>query len=488
MRRPSPRCTERSWRSAASEIARPLTITLLLLALFAGPLAADLVTALDGIADDAALAQGFVGIGVYDLTHDEWLYGRNLDRLFIPASTYKLATATYALENLGPESRFTTRLVADRPLNAEGQVEGDLYLVGGGDPFTGVESYRELAHLALDAGLRQVSGALVIDESRLMGRNIPRGWCVDDLQYWFGARPHALNLARQRLDITVRPTDPGEQAEVAIAEQWGELPLEGRCTTVPAGEPTDVRIEKALGLTRYRVSGTIAADHEPMAIMRAIDDPGLIAAQIVRRELASAGASIAAEKVARGQAPAEAAELATLESDPLARIIARTLKYSDNLAAELLLWNTGVELQAGRTYAEAEQAQYDWLAEQGLPMEGVRTADGSGLSRYNSITPRFLVELLRHIRRSAHFDVLKAALPVAGVDGTLRRRFAEGPCKGVVVAKTGSVSRVFCLAGYAPRPDGSEACFAVMLNSVACPNAEGYRLRDAVPEAIVTEP
>jgi D-alanyl-D-alanine carboxypeptidase/D-alanyl-D-alanine-endopeptidase (penicillin-binding protein 4) len=460
----------------------------LLLFLCLGSARADLTATLDAVANSEALAQGQVGLGVYDLTRDRWLYGRQLDKLFTPASTYKLATAAFALENLGPDFRFRTRLLAQRPLDAQGALAGNLYLVGGGDPFAVAASYRKLARLAYDAGLRQVRGALALDESRFAGDNVPLGWNVDDLQHWYGARPAALNLDRQRIEITVQPTEPGRPPQVTVADHWSGVSLDNRCLTVPAGGRTEVDVAKELGCNRYRVTGTIAGDQKLLMVTRTVDDAGRFAAQVVRRELEQAGVTFALKEPVREEAPRTAVPLATVESDPLAAILTRTLKHSENLAAELLMWNTGVELGKGPEYVRAKQAQDDWLTAQGLPMAGLRTADASGLSRFDNVTPRFMIELLRFLRRSRYAALYRAALPVAGVDGTLEQRLTNSLCRGRVVAKTGWLSRVACLAGYAPRPDGSEACFVVMLAYTACPNDEALRICDAVAEAVVTAP
>lgn len=464
------------------------SLAALLLAVIIAPVRADLTAALDGILRQPALGQGHVGLAVYDAESDRWLYESDADRLFVPASVFKLLTCAYALEALGPDRILDTTLVARGRLSRSGAVHGDLILVGGGDPFSGPDEYRALARQAYEAGVRRISGGVAVDDTRFELTGVADGWCVDDLQYWYGAIPGALNVNRQRVLITVEPADPGQSARVRLDLPICGATIRNECLTAPEPGETDVRITKTLGRPVYTVAGTIAEGAETVIEARTFEDPSRLAGELVRDELKRLRVGIGREDVVPRRAPGAPTVLARVPSAPVGEIVRRVLKTSDNFAAELLSWNAAVAAGKGRSYAAADQALYDWFVSKGLPMEGIRTADASGLSRYNLVTPRFVCRLLALMRTSPHASQFRSATPVFGVDGTLSGRLKGTPCEGRVSAKTGWMSRTIGLAGYAPRPDGTEVCFAFFQNAVACPNDEALDIRDSVPLALVTEP
>ena len=199
---------------------------------------------------------------------------------------------------------------------------------------------------------------------------------------------------------------------------------------------------------------------------RTRDEPARAAAVRFTRALEAAGVDVAG-KPALGRAAASAVELAQIASPRLAQLVDHMNTESDNFVAEMLLKQVGARAGAGGTTAAGASVVRRVLAGRGVPLAGVRIADGSGLSRLDRLTARALAVLLRSVWRDpALRGPFVASLAVAGVNGTLEDRMTGGPARGVVRAKTGTTNRASALAGYA----GSGYLFAILMNGNPIPS------------------
>ena len=198
---------------------------------------------------------------------------------------------------------------------------------------------------------------------------------------------------------------------------------------------------------------------------RTRDEPARAAAARFTRALEAAGVDVAG-KPALGRAASSAVELAQITSPRLAQLVDHMNTESDNFVAEMLLKQVGARAGAGGTTAAGASVVRRVLAGRGVPLAGVRIADGSGLSRLDRLTARALAALLRSVWRDpALRGPFVASLAVAGVNGTLEDRMTRGPARGVVRAKTGTTNRASALAGYA----GSGYLFAILMNGNPIP-------------------
>jgi serine-type D-Ala-D-Ala carboxypeptidase/endopeptidase (penicillin-binding protein 4) len=230
-----------------------------------------------------------------------------------------------------------------------------------------------------------------------------------------------------------------------------------RRRTGPGWKPSYYKVESAplsaLIVDRARLSG------------RTRDEPARAAAVRFTRALEAAGVDVAG-KPALGRAAASAVELAQITSPRLAQLVDHMNTESDNFVAEMLLKQVGARAGAGGTTAAGASVVRRVLAGRGVPLAGVRIADGSGLSRLDRLTARALAALLRSVWRDPNLrGPFVASLAVAGVNGTLEDRMTRGPARGVVRAKTGTTNRASALAGYA----GSGYLFAILMNGNPIP-------------------
>jgi D-alanyl-D-alanine carboxypeptidase/D-alanyl-D-alanine-endopeptidase (penicillin-binding protein 4) len=343
--------------------------------------------------------------------------GINETTSVIPASNQKLLVAAVALEVLGPEFTFTTRLTGPAPV--EGVIDGDVVIVGGGDPLLtssdypiandsdpaiNVTTFDQLADQLVAAGVTRINGSVLGDGSR-----------YDD------------------------------EYEV---DSWGE-----GVAGVEAG-PYD-----ALMVNDSRTLGR--SGKQP--------DPNAAAAREFVRLLGERGITVSGGWDA-GVADPAAAELASIQSAPLDAVVAEMLTTSDDNTAELMLKELGVADSAIGTRTAGVSALSRTLASWGVPMDGVRAVDGSGLSLDNRVTCAAILAVLQRAAGSP----LQAGLPIAGQTGTLAQEFVGTPVAGRLVAKTGTLGNepvisdppsVKALSGYLPVANGDVIEFTMILNS-----------------------
>ncbi len=354
----------------------------------------------------------------------EVLYSTQANRLFTPASVAKLATTATALRLLGPETRFKTELLAESEA-ASGTLPGDLWLKGYGDPTLRSDDLAGFAAALAARGVRRISGDLVADASHFYGPRYPAGWMWDDLTYGFAAPVSALTL-----DGNASMADPMHEA------------------------------------------------------------PELRTAQRLNERLAAAGITLAGT-VRVGQAPASASVVLYRHvSPPLAEIVTRTNKDSNNLFAETLVHQMGLLPLATSGFPGSHAAGMavlrQALAESGWEEGTYRLADGSGLSRYDVVTPRQMTCLLAAAARMPEAESFLASLPVAGVDGTLATRMVGTRAQGVLIAKTGTMSGVSSLCGYVVKPGREPVAFALMINGFVGSAKPVQALQDALMDALVS--
>ncbi|MDF2440436.1 MAG: hypothetical protein JWN98_1420 [Abditibacteriota bacterium] len=490
---------------------------------------------LRAILADPAVAQAHIGVSIValgtvpDVTAfpsqpfadrvQPVLWQQDGARRFMPASNTKLYTAALALKVLGANHRFVTR-VETRGVRNQSTLRGNVTLVGGGDPSLRGDDLRAIAKQVFASGIRRIEGDLIGDGTAFGAENsggrYPDGWTLDDTLWYYGPEVSALAVNRNQVDVNIEATQPGRPARVTISPDGEGFVFRSDIRTVAASAAgadktpgTSIQWERAdqntaIGST-LTLSGRIVAGEKASEGV-AVPNPSLRAAQIFKRALQAQG--IVVSGVARSHftpvtsaslpaMPVSAArhalpmELARHQSPPLETLLAGFLKPSDNLYGEMLLRATA--LYASRlprtavasvasasgtstpkaTAQVAHSLLFAWLKVSGVDIEGVQLTDGSGLSRYNLITPRATTGLLAAVENLPDNGAYWNALPIAGVDGTLRRRMAgtsaaPDPATANVRAKTGSFSIVSTLSGYVttqPSSTGQRHRYAV---SVLC--------------------
>jgi PBP4 family serine-type D-alanyl-D-alanine carboxypeptidase len=236
----------------------------------------------------------------------------------------------------------------------------------------------------------------------------------------------------------------------------------------------------------FRLSGTVPLNGPPWQGSVAIENPALYAASVFAEVLQARGIVVAgAVETSTAALPAGLRVLAAHESPPLAQMLEAINKPSQNLHAEMMLRLVGARVKAEGSAEAGLHAVEDFLRRLRVDTASWSLHDGSGLSRTNLVTPHGLVDLLVAMDRHPHRAAYQASLPVAGVDGTLENRMRGTPAEGRVRAKTGTLTQVNALAGYAANADGDRFVFAIVLNHQTAGSSAGVAAIDAVVNAVV---
>ena len=450
-------------------------LRLLILSVFTLKAADDLQLKIDLI---LAGHRGEWGISVQKLADGQILHRRCADCFFTPASVTKLFSTSFALTKLGPDSRFSTRVMATEKPTAEGRVIGSLSLVGGGDPTLTARGYpygslnraplaalAELADQVVTSGVTRIEGDILGDDALWPWEPVPDGWSHDDLTWEFGASPSALEVNEGAMQMTLLPgSRPGLLARVAIQPNVEYFTIDNRVVTVAAGarQIRQIRVIRMPGSRQIQLTGQMAISDAGWSVELAQDDPAHFAAVAFKQLLVERG--VAVDGVARAQHRAigqglmarAGVTLAERTSPPLIEILTVVNKVSQNLLAEMMLRAAG-----------GVEGLRDYLAGIGIggPRSGAvaaRFEDGSGLSRLTAVTPDAMVRLLSQKQTADNFI---ATLPQGGGDGSLKMRFGRNDRATRIHAKTGGMTGVKTLAGYIDSPTNGRLAFAIFVNN-----------------------
>ncbi len=425
------------------------------------------------------------GIAVVSLDSGRTLYAHRANQLLLPASTAKLFTAALSLSALGPEYRIPTRLLA-RGRMPNGRLNGPLVLYGMGDPTLGTGASSDwadqLASQAAARGLRFVHGDVIGDDSYFAGPVHGSGWEAGDLQSWFAVPSSALSVGENIVKVTLSPaTVSGHPARLQFTPDEAQPDLIGQLATTARHTPNDINLYRAPGDDTLHVFGNIALGTPTKHYKLAVTDPAKLAGIQLLRALKSHGIHVTGQVHVvhwpQGNANplANANVLGEVSSPPLREILREGLKRSQNLYLQNLLLAVGAQQpDTGNGFTSTEtrgiQALRRLLTQIGIPASASLIGEGTGLSRRDLTTPNALARLLVYLAAQPYADMLREALPIAGVDGTLQWHMRHTAAENNVHAKTGSMAYTHCLAGYVTSAAGERLAFAIMLNNYDRPH------------------
>ena len=474
--------------------------------------------------------RGYWGMLVEDADTGEVLYSLNADRYFVPASNAKLFTTALVLATLGPDYVFHTTIETRSELGADGVLHGDLALIGRGDPNLSNRIFpfakkterdgppeKILAAMA-DAvaadGVKKITGDVIGDDSYFTGGAYPSGWGIDDMLWNYGAPVSALEINDGTLFIELTPGDAVDApATFTVSPDAGIYHILNSVTTSPRGSAQKLTVARDPGSTEIVLSGSMPLGGQPRSLGVAIDRPAEFAAALLKKLLEARGISISGQAHARhagnpgaeyeispapethamaaqmtvGSSEAESKVLADHVSPPLSDTIRVVAKISQNLHAEMLLRVAALEKTGDSSEDAALQFEQNFRVTIGLQENDVVMTDGSGLSRRDLVSPEAEMTILRWATDQPWAQVFRASLPVAGEDGTLMDRMVNTPAAGHVWAKSGSLTHVDSLAGYATTSRGEHLVFSFLGNNHNLKGKPATDVLDALTVAMVQE-
>lgn len=393
----------------------------------------------------------------------------NADRAMNPASVMKLVTAYAALRHLGPAHTWTTQVATDGPLR-DGLLEGNLYLTGGADPMLSYERLWKLLRQLRALGIERVAGDIVLDGSALrLPTHDPAAFDGRALRpYNSGA--HGLLMHFNTLQLRLIPgTGAGRPVELAALPSLTGLQIDNRITTTAGAcgvwyGDLDATVEPGPEGPRLVLLGSLPASCGQRDWATAPLSPEQYAQALVASLWAEVGGRVTGT-VRSGSTPPATHVLMTESSPPLADVVREMNKWSSNVIARQLLASLGAASPAAidMVAAGADSARTE-LADAGIDTHPLVIENGSGLSRHERVSARLLGELLMAAWRSPVMPEFIAALPIAGIDGTARRRLGDSPARGHAHIKTGSINEVRAFAGYVLDRHGRRHVVAMLVN------------------------
>jgi D-alanyl-D-alanine carboxypeptidase/D-alanyl-D-alanine-endopeptidase (penicillin-binding protein 4) len=447
------------------------------------------------------------GIRIVDPERGQILYSRHAHLKFVPASNMKLLSTSAALSLLGPDFRYQTDLLAVGPLEDDGAtLAGDLLLRPSGDP-TFSERFYPSAEAPLDslaqgvweAGVRTVTGSLVVDVSGWDSTSVPGTWEVEDLTAAFASTGGAFSIAEGTMTLEVTGgAEPGAEAQARWWPYVADDFVNTSFTTVPADSSTrgrhlgylpESRRHEISGVVRVSDTDTIRfSQRDPVRVasqglLLALEHRGIEVRGGVRI-VWNEGETLGPEECLTHQDCPGSVHLAGLTSPPLGEIVKGILEPSQNWMTEQLVRTLGAEMGEKGSWEEGFRVQREFFIQDvGVDSLDLVLRDGSGISAKNLVTPRALVRILDYMRDSDNAGIFRHALASPGEEeSTLRSRLPE--LESRVFAKTGTITHVNSLSGYVFTDSGRELIFSILSNGSGLPSSVVRAAIDKITQAV----
>jgi len=394
------------------------------------------------------------------------LFEENPTRLMIPASISKIATTSTVLDHFPPGYKFKTQLLSAGTVK-DGVLQGDLILRGGGDPSFVSEQMWFLVNAFTRNKITKIEGNLIVDDSLFDSVRYDASRQKERVDHAYDAPVGAMSFNWNSVNIFVRPGKKGEAAQVFLDPENDYVRLVNNTKTVSGSEnklAADRKEDSKFEGDVIHVGGTIGSSVTEIAIFRNITDPALWAGYNLRSFLAQRGIQVTGS-VKSGLTPEKADTLATAESKAIEQILSDMNKFSNNYVAEMLTKDLGALEVHPASLKDGMKIINDHMKNLQLPEEQYHLESPSGLTRANKISPYAMWKILKHLRNDFQVQPeFLTSLPIAGIDGTLKKRMKNSPAERWVRAKTGSINNVVSIAGYAGLEDGRVITFAFIYN------------------------
>ncbi|MDX1919903.1 MAG: D-alanyl-D-alanine carboxypeptidase/D-alanyl-D-alanine-endopeptidase [Candidatus Caenarcaniphilales bacterium] len=448
---------------------------------------------INNLIEQSSLKDAFWSISIRD-DQNRLIYDLNSSKLVTPASNLKVVSSAAVLDELGPDFKFTTKIYTknqviqevaqEAPPEAnegkiEGTLNGDIYLVGYGDPSINGMAYggerlyvfKKLIKQLKDSGITVIEGDLIANDGFFDRKFIPDGWLWDDLSFYYAAPIGALSFNNNCVDLEVKANgSQGARPKVS----W--FPFNTNLITVVneqvitgKGYGFEESYERELGTNTIVLRSSMPSGYTEGESIT-VKDPTAFFADSLKKFMESEGITLKGKVLQEHTFPdfSEANGfklLASHESVPVSELLKEVNKNSNNFYIEMLLKAAAAhQMQSPGSTKLGILLIENFLKKQEIEASKIHLKDASGLSPNNLVTTSLLSELLVKMKKHPHFVVYKKSLSEGGVDGSLGGRFGKGPLKSKFVGKTGYITGARALTGYLKTAKNQDLVVSVVTN------------------------
>jgi serine-type D-Ala-D-Ala carboxypeptidase/endopeptidase (penicillin-binding protein 4) len=426
--------------------------------------------------NDSIFAHAHWGVLIESLETGEIWYQKNADKMFMPASNEKIPTAASALLTLGPEFKYETNLYYSGEI-IDSILKGDLVVKGNGDPTFYTRFFNDprdpffnWADTLLTWGIKKIDGNIIGDDNEFEDCGLGMGWAYDGLNAWYSAESGALQFNENYVDLTIiPPLNINDTVKIIPNISSNYFSIINRINVVDTGK-SSIRISKLFNSNEITIAGNLVVGTESIERSPSIHNPTLFYVNVFKETLLDKGISITGQAldcddiIIWNLDDLNYKSILIHKSPPLKDILSVLMKKSQNLYAETMVRTMGWKKSEIGSFDEGKNVVEDVLTDFGIEPKTYAYRDGSGLSRYNFISPGQIVKILKGMRKSEYWETWREIQPIAGVDGTLKNRMIGTKAEGNVRAKTGTISNVRGISGYLTTSDGEEIVFSFLIN------------------------
>jgi D-alanyl-D-alanine carboxypeptidase/D-alanyl-D-alanine-endopeptidase (penicillin-binding protein 4) len=435
-----------------------------------------------------------VSIAIRELETGQPVYERNPDAPETIASVAKLISSAAALHYLGPDYKFRTTLWRRGDIR-DGNLQGSLLVVGGGDPNISGRFHEDDSFAIFDrwaqglrqAGIVHVGGDLILNASSFDGIYRHPDWPADRDTRWYQAPISSLSYNDNCVIVSVgRGSIPGAPANVAIDPDTDVVQALSRARTIGKGAKIRVAVSRPAGSDMVTVDGTVPSRFFRWAVPLAINDPPKFFGAALKSRLRAAGIELTGSVIEQAAKPDNSWIIVATTESELVPTLAIANKRSQSFYAEQIFKTLAYEKEGHGTWEGAVGLAKRFLGTMGLDPSRFDIHDGSGLSPYDRVAAGDLVRFLRAMNGHPQGAVWRSTLAVSGdQEGSLRHRLLDAASRGQVEAKTGTLNGVSTLAGYAKAVSGKTYAFAILLNGPGVTESRAHAFQDRLVRTLV---
>ncbi len=404
---------------------------------------------------------GKLGVVVKSLTSGETIFEHNANNLYIPASNEKIITSVAALSLLKRDYRFKTDFYSGGGIS-NGILHGGLYIKGYGDPTLAGPHLGYIVYQLKKRGVKEIRDGITVDDSYFSRIRRAQGWKAEWIDDFYSPPISALSFNYNTIELKVYAAKTGRKPAAKIEPEGSNITIVNNAVT---------STKKGVLTTTWQNDRTIVLSGRirPKAtviLKIPVKNPPLLMGNVLKNAIEEAGIKVSGPVVS-GDVPRWATIFYTHYSDPLSAVITEYNKNSVNIIGENLIKTLGAQFKgAPGTWENGSLVISEFLNNIGIK-NGFKIVDGSGLSLLNRVSPETLTDILSYAysNRLIASDFIDS-LPIAGVDGTLKKRFRQSDVQGRVMAKTGYLNNVRALSGYVFTKQGDVLVFSILDNGL----------------------